>query len=195
MVFSSLGRQRPHRKKEQRLSPVQILILAILKQGPAHGYDIIQQLEKRLGSKKVKSGTIYPALHRLVEKELIQGTHVLQEDGPDTVEYRLTRKGRRILSIALQNLDAEWGVQDKIWTFLGSTAGERAAAPLLDWTVRERSPIGFAAMKHRCKAGGSCSEKHIDFLKQYRSYLEHELKWVTRRLKEMKSSDEDGGGE
>ena len=175
---------------------MQILILALLKkQGPAHGYELLQKLEEQLGGRKVKSGTIYPALHRLVEKELIHGTHVLQADGPDTVEYRLTRKGRRILSIALQNLDTEWGVHDKIWQFLGSTAGERAAAPLLDWTVREHSPIGFAAMKHRCKAGGSCSEKHIDFLKQYRSYLEHELEWVTRRLGEMKSSEEKEGGE
>ncbi|MFX1484789.1 MAG: hypothetical protein ACFFCP_16550, partial [Promethearchaeota archaeon] len=73
-------------------------------------------------------------------------------------------------------------------------AGERAAAPLLDWTVRERSPIGFAAMKHRCKSG-KCSEKHVEFLKQYRSYLQHELDWVNRRLEDMKDSDEMAGGE
>jgi PadR family transcriptional regulator PadR len=171
------------------------LILAILKQGPAHGYIILQKLEDRLGSRKVKSGTIYPALHRLVEKGLILGKHVPQVEGPDTVEYQLTPKGRKILSVALRNLDAEWSVQDKIWRFLGSTAGERAAAPLLDWTVRERSPIGFAAMKHRCKCGGTCNEKHIEFLKQYRSYLNEELEWVSRRLDEMKSSEDAKGGE
>ena len=187
MTFSSMGRQKPHRT---RLSPVQILILAILKQSPAHGYVILQKLDAKLGGKKVKSGTVYPALHRLVEKELIQGRHVSQDDGPDTVEYQLTPKGRRVLSVALQNLDAEWRVQGNIWRFLGSTAGEKAAAPLLDWTVRERSPIGFAAMKHRCKGGGSCNEKHIEFLKQYRSYLQQELDWVNRRLKDMKSSEE-----
>ncbi len=186
MTFSSMGRRRPHRT---RLSPVQILILAILKQEPAHGYVILLKLEEQLGARKVKSGTIYPALHRLVEKGFILGKHIPQEEGPDTVEYQLTPEGRKILSIALQNLDAEWSVQDKIWRFLGSSAGERAAAPLLDWTVRERSPIGFAAMKHRCKSG-KCSEKHIKFLKQYRSYLKHELEWVNRRLDEMKSSEE-----
>jgi PadR family transcriptional regulator PadR len=182
-----MGRQRPH---GTRLSPVQILILAILKQGPAHGYVILQKLENKLGGRKIKSGTVYPALHRLVEKKLIQGKHVPQDEGPNTVEYQLTSKGRKVLSTALQNLDTEWGVQSRIWRFLGSTAGERAAAPLLDWTVRERSPIGFAAMKHRCKGGGSCNEKHIEFLKQYRSYLQQELEWVSRRLEEMKSSSE-----
>jgi PadR family transcriptional regulator PadR len=181
-----MGRRRPHRT---RLSPVQLLILAILKQGPAHGYVILQKLEERLEGKKVKSGTIYPALHRLVEKELILGKHVAHVEGPDTVTYQLTPKGRKILSSELQNLDTEWSMQDKIWQFLGTTAGDRAAAPLLDWTVRERSPIGFAAMKHRCTCGGTCNEKHIDFLKQYRSYLKEELEWVNRRLEEMKSSE------
>jgi DNA-binding PadR family transcriptional regulator len=155
---------------------------------------IMQKLGQRMGSRRVKSGTVYPALHRLVEKKLIVGTHVPQEDGPDTVEYRLTQGGRKVLSVALQNLDTEWGAQGQIWRFLVSQAGERVAAPLLDWTVRERSPIGFAAMKARCE-GGRCSEKQLKFLKQYRSYLNHELEWVNKQLKEMKSSDNVNGGE
>ncbi|MHA2058739.1 MAG: PadR family transcriptional regulator [Candidatus Thorarchaeota archaeon] len=191
MTFTGMGRHKPHRR---RLSPVQLLILAILKKGPAHGYIIIQKLGQRLGPRRVKSGTIYPALHRLVEKELIHGTHILQEDGPDTVEYRLTPKGRKVLSLALQNLDTEWGAQGKIWRFLVSQAGERVAAPLLERTVRERSPIGFAAMKARCEAG-RCSQKHLEFLKQYRSYLNHELEWVKKQLDEMKSSENEDGGE
>jgi hypothetical protein len=64
----------------------------------------------------------------------------------------------------------------------------------LDWTVRERSPIGFAAMKARCESG-RCSQKHLEFLKQYRSYLSHELEWVNKQLDEMKSSDKTDGGE
>ncbi|MFW9770146.1 MAG: PadR family transcriptional regulator [Candidatus Thorarchaeota archaeon] len=188
MTFSSMGRQRPHRT---RLSPVQILILAILKQGPAHGYVILQKLEDELEGRKIKSGTVYPALHRLLEKQLITGKNIQQVDGPNTVEYQLTQQGRKILSGELKNLDSQWSMQQRIWRFLGETAGEKAAAPLLDWTVRERSPIGFAAMKHRCQCGGTCNERHIEFLKQYRSYLKQELDWVSRRLDEMKSSNED----
>ena len=191
MNCAEMGRHHP---QGTRLSPVQLLILAILKQNPAHGYIIIQKLGDRLGPRKVKSGTVYPALHRLVEKGLIRGTHVPQEDGPDMVEYQLTPQGREILSQALQNLDTEWGAQGKIWRFLVTQAGERAAAPLLDWTVRERSPIGFAAMKARCESG-RCSQKHLEFLKQYRSYLGHELEWVNKQLDKMKSSENEEGGE
>ena len=191
MACNGMGRHSPHRT---RLSPVQVLILAILKQGPAHGYVIIQKLGNQLRPRRVKSGTIYPALHPLVEKELIVGTHILQEDGPDSVEYKLTSKGRKVLSAALHNLDSEWGAQDRVWRFLVSQAGERVAAPLLERTVRERSPIGFAAMKARCE-GGLCSQKHLEFLKQYRSYLNHELDWVNQQLKDMKGSDKEDGGE
>ena len=191
MNCANMGRHHPH---GTRLSPVQLLILAILKQNPAHGYVIIQRLGERMGPRRVKSGTVYPALHRLVAKELIHGTDVPQDDGPDTVEYRLTPLGRKVLSMALQNLDSEWRSQGRIWRFLVSQAGERAAAPLLDWTVRERSPIGFAAMKARCESG-RCSQKHLEFLKQYRSYLDHELEWVNKQLDKMKSSENEEGGE
>jgi PadR family transcriptional regulator PadR len=191
MNCATMGRHQTH---GTRLSPVQLLILAILKQDPAHGYMIIQKLGDRMGSRRVKSGTVYPALHRLVEKGLIEGTHIPQDDGPDTVEYQLTPMGRKVLTVALQNLDTEWGAHGRIWRFLVSQAGERAAAPLLDWTVRERSPIGFAAMKARCESG-RCSQKHLEFLKQYRSYLSHELEWVNKQLDEMKSSDKTDGGE
>jgi len=191
MTCNGMGRHKPHRTI---LSPVELLILTILKQRPAHGYVIIQKLGDRLGPRRAKSGTIYPALHRLVEKELIIGTHIPQEDGPDTVEYRLTQKGRSVLSTALHNLDAEWGAQGKIWRFLVSQAGESVAAPLLERTVRERSPIGFAAMKARCE-GGRCSQKHLEFLKQYRSFLNHELEWINKQLKDLKSSDKEEGGE
>ena len=191
MTINSMDRHKPHRT---RLSSVEVLILAILKQNPAHGYVIIQKIGERLGPRRAKSGTVYPALHRLVVKQLIQGTHVPQDDGPDTVEYRLTPKGRKVLSIALQNLDAEWGAQGKVWRFLVSQAGERVAAPLMERTVRERSPIGFAAMKARCE-GGRCSQKQLKFLKQYRSYLNHELEWINKQLQEMKSSDKEDGGE
>ncbi|MHA1965828.1 MAG: hypothetical protein ACW97G_14710 [Candidatus Thorarchaeota archaeon] len=64
----------------------------------------------------------------------------------------------------------------------------------MERTVRERSPIGFAAMKARCEAG-RCSQKHLEFLKQYRSYLNHELEWVKKQLDEMKSSENEDGGE
>jgi DNA-binding PadR family transcriptional regulator len=50
------------------------LILLQLKKGPAHGYDVLQELCKQFGEVwQAKSGTVYPALRRLEEKGLVEG--------------------------------------------------------------------------------------------------------------------------
>ena len=42
------------------------LILAVLADGPLHGYAIIEQLKRRSdGALALPEGTVYPALHRL----------------------------------------------------------------------------------------------------------------------------------
>ena len=76
-----------------KLSPVHLLILSLLKQQPAHGYMIIQGLRENLKGWALKSGTVYPALHRLVSLGLIVGEEVEQDDRPDAIEYKLTEKG------------------------------------------------------------------------------------------------------
>ena len=51
---------------EQLKGHLDPLVLAILEQGPAHGYAIIESLRERSGGAfDLPEGTIYPALHRL----------------------------------------------------------------------------------------------------------------------------------
>lgn len=67
----------------------------------------------------------------------------------------------------------------------------KAQDELLDWSVREQSPAAFMAMKIQCDCEpGHCTPRHLLFMKRYREYLERELKWVEKRLTELKSSDE-----
>lgn len=186
MAFSGRGRIKT---KEATISPVQLLILALLNREPAHGYMILRRLRHRLGGWMLKSGTIYPALHSLEDKGLIASEHVSQDDRPDAVQYSLTSKGKRFLQEAFSRLGPEFRLQDNIWRFLCSSVNGKARANLLDWTMREKSPIGFIAMKCHCEK--SCHEPiHLGFLKQYREYLQRELEWVKKRLAELKSSEE-----
>lgn len=183
------------RTSEARLSPVHVLILALLKRKPAHGYMILQGLRERLEGWTIKSGTLYPALHRLVQLELIEGETIEQEERPDAVEYRLTPKGKRVLKEALRGLGLEIRVQDSIWRFLGATFNGEAEEVIMDWAVRERNPMAFVFMRRHC--GSKCHGRgHQDFLLRYREYLTHELEWVKERLTELKSSKrEERGGE
>ena len=81
-----------------------LLLLAVLSEGPAHGYAIIESLRTRSGEVfDLPEGTVYPALHRLEEQGLLKSTW--SEDSARRKRiYQLTPKGQQALT-ARQN---EW---------------------------------------------------------------------------------------
>jgi PadR family transcriptional regulator PadR len=81
-----------------------LLLLAILANGPAHGYAVIETLRQRSsGTLDLPEGTIYPALHRL-EKQGLLSSDWTEESGRRKRIYKLTPKGR----LALSQRQQEW---------------------------------------------------------------------------------------
>lgn len=75
-----------------------LLLLAVLENGPAHGYAIIETLRQRSGGTfDLPEGTIYPALHRLEEDGLLNSTWS-EEKGRRRRTYQLTLKGLKVLA-------------------------------------------------------------------------------------------------
>ena len=73
------------------------LILAVLAEGPLHGYAIIEKLKLRSdGAFSLPEGTVYPALHRLEAGGLLASAWSAG-DGRRRRVYELTRRGRREL--------------------------------------------------------------------------------------------------
>jgi PadR family transcriptional regulator, regulatory protein PadR len=73
------------------------LILQNLDRGPNHGYRIAQDIkQKSKGVLDYKEGTLYPALHGLENKGLIE-SYTGEENGRTRCYYRLTKKGRKVL--------------------------------------------------------------------------------------------------
>jgi transcriptional regulator len=73
------------------------LILQNLAKGPNHGYRIAQEIkQKSRGVLDFKEGTLYPALHGLENKELIE-SYTQEENGRTRCYYRLTKKGKKAL--------------------------------------------------------------------------------------------------
>ena len=71
------------------------LILAVLEDGELHGYAIAREIERRSGSAlSFKEGTLYPALHALEDKGLVEAQWETVERGPSRKTYRLTEAGR-----------------------------------------------------------------------------------------------------
>jgi PadR family transcriptional regulator PadR len=75
-----------------------LLILKVVALGPVHGYAIAQRLEQvSRGVVKVPEGSLYPALHRLENRNLLAADWKETETGREAKFYRLTRKGRKQL--------------------------------------------------------------------------------------------------
>jgi PadR family transcriptional regulator len=75
-----------------------LLLLAILADGPAHGYAVIESLRmKSRGTFDLPEGTIYPALHRLESQGLLRSSW--SEDSARRKRiYHLTPKGQQMLA-------------------------------------------------------------------------------------------------
>ena len=74
-----------------------LLLLAALRGGPAHGYAIIEELKRSSsGTFELPEGTIYPALHRLEKQGLIK-SEWSEVTGRRRRVYRLSRQGERAL--------------------------------------------------------------------------------------------------
>jgi DNA-binding PadR family transcriptional regulator len=81
-----------------------LLLLAILEKGPAHGYVIIDMLRERsAGAFNLPEGTVYPALHRLEEDGLLS-SQWSETGGRRRRVYQLTSQGR----VALATRQEEW---------------------------------------------------------------------------------------
>jgi transcriptional regulator len=73
---------------------VDLLLLATLRQGPLHGYAIVEQLrEQSEGAFDLAEGTVYPALYRL-ERAGLLASRWTKAEGRRRRVYRLTRRGR-----------------------------------------------------------------------------------------------------
>jgi DNA-binding PadR family transcriptional regulator len=81
-----------------------LLLMGVLRRGPAHGYAIIATLRERSdGEFDLAEGTIYPALHRLERAGLVESSVELAH-GRRRRTYALTPRGR-----------AEFATQRRAW--------------------------------------------------------------------------------
>ncbi len=77
---------------------LELLILKSLTWGPMHGYAVANWIESVSEDElRVEEGSLYPALHRLERKDLIEAEWGVSENNRRAKFYRLTATGRRRL--------------------------------------------------------------------------------------------------
>ena len=71
-----------------------MLILRTLQWGPQHGHGIGHAIRQRSELLKVETGSLYPALHRLVKQGLLKAEWGISEANQRARFYRLTAAGK-----------------------------------------------------------------------------------------------------
>ena len=72
-----------------------LLILQTLRGGSRHGWGISQEIQERSkGVLEVNQGSLYPALHRLEQRGVLESEWSVSENNRRAKFYRLTRAGR-----------------------------------------------------------------------------------------------------
>ncbi|MBA0086440.1 MAG: helix-turn-helix transcriptional regulator [Acidobacteria bacterium Pan2503] len=88
----------------RRLTEPVLLILMSLADQPRHGYALMKDIESlSQGRVRLSTGTLYGALHRLLEDRSIERFE-LEDRSREKQAYRLTVAGRRQLEMELDRL-------------------------------------------------------------------------------------------
>ncbi|GAB5521870.1 MAG: helix-turn-helix transcriptional regulator [Rhodothermales bacterium] len=91
--------------RELRAASLRPIILTILSDGDAYGYQIVQRVRKLSdGKMKWSNGTLYPLLHDLEHRKLVKSYWRETPTAPRRKYYCLTTKGEQ----ALASEKAQW---------------------------------------------------------------------------------------
>ena len=75
------------------------LILAILKDGNKHGYQLALEIEEKSGRYfRFNHGTLYPILHKLEKEGKIKGAWLKDDSKRKRKQYSLTAQGRKYMA-------------------------------------------------------------------------------------------------
>ena len=103
------GRRRHGGRSRAGRGDVRITVLILLDEGPANGYQLMQEIEKRTnGAWKPSSGSVYPALQQLEDEGIVQTT-----EGEGRKMFALTEQGRQYVNEHRAEWTAPWeGVEE-----------------------------------------------------------------------------------
>ncbi len=170
------------------VSKVEVVVLGLLAEGPAHGYDLLERARERSLGFWVEVGTasVYQALRRLESAGAVTGRAQEGTEGPDRRVYRITSSGRARLAAGL---DERFGELAPYETEAGLALGflhrltparrraalearERAVLDLVDALTTERERVAGVRGAERAM-GDAMLERQL-------SLARAELAWIGR---------------
>jgi PadR family transcriptional regulator PadR len=87
-------------------------LLLLLKEQPAHGYELIERLSELLPDERIDMGNLYRVLRALEEDGVVRSAWDAEAPGPAKRIYELTDEGQELLDRWAEALRAGQGVVD-----------------------------------------------------------------------------------
>ena len=100
LCSSCMSTRSDNARVELLQGTLDLLILRTLVLGPVHGHAIAKAIERNSEDVLVvEQGSLYPALHRLMKRNLVSAEDGISENNRKARFYRLTAKGRKQLAV------------------------------------------------------------------------------------------------
>jgi DNA-binding PadR family transcriptional regulator len=153
-------------------------LLALLANGPAHGYELKQALEQRFGAvlPPLNAGQIYTTLSRLERDDLVKDDAVEQNGRPNKRVYELTAKGREELDAWLTDATPATRLKDDFVMKLVLARAAGIADPI-ELINRQRGAY-LQALRELDDVNPNGDETAALLIEGAALHLEADLKWL-----------------
>ena len=153
-------------------------LLALLANGPAHGYELKRAMEQQFGAvlPPLNAGQIYTTLSRLERDALVQDNAVEQNGRPNKRVYQLTEKGKSELAGWVADSTPQTRLKDDFFIklVLARAAGIADPAELID---RQRAAY-LQALRALDDVHTNGDETAALLVEGAALHLEADLKWL-----------------
>ena len=178
----------------------EIIILAMLHQGPRHGYEIKKDIERALGGMvPLNNKTLYLALKRFEEMGAVTRQVISQEGKPNRHLYQLTERGVELLHASLCDFPPEQAANEaefftRVAFFEDLDPQERQAIlnkrlafleGCLDYLHRLELMANEGARAPGAGNSMSNAQRVLDFHLQR---VRHEYQWIATWLEELQAN-------
>jgi DNA-binding PadR family transcriptional regulator len=178
----------------------EILILAMLRQGPRHGYEIKKDIDRALGGMVVLNNkTLYLALKHFEEMGAVTRQVIPQEGKPNRHLYELTERGIELLHASLRDFpaglasnDAEFFTRVAFFDLL--EVPEREAILATRLAFLEGCLSYLQSMQHLAESDECANTANLSMSNAQRVLAFHtrrirdEYAWIASWLEEMRAS-------
>ena len=157
---------------------VPLLLLGLLAEGPAHGYDLKRTHDERFpGARPLAFGQVYAGLAKLERDEQVEVAETLRDGGPERTTYAITARGRGELDTWLDTAE-QAGPHPADELVRKTVTALRLGADAAGFLARQRG-VHLAAMKQQLSLQDATSDPAARIsIDHVVSHLDAELRWL-----------------